>query len=164
MLVLIISDIHDNRPNLTKCLSWAKKQKIDKIICTGDVTNSETLEFLANNFLGEIFLIRGNMDLYDESEVNRFLNISYLGRYGVTTVAGHKIGLCHEPFFIESVRKIDASLELIFYGHTHKPWLNDVAGQLEINPGTLGGVFQKATLAVWETDKKHIELKVLELI
>jgi hypothetical protein len=164
MLILIISDIHDNRPNLIKCLGWAKKAGVEKIICTGDVTNGDTLEFLANNFLGEIFLIRGNMDLYDENEVGHYLNIKYLGRYGITEVGNHKIGLCHEPFFIDSVRKLDQNLEIIFYGHTHKPWLNDVEGQLEVNPGTLSGTFQKATFATWETDNKKIELKVLELI
>ena len=164
MLILVIADIHDNLPNLTKCLNWAKKQGVRQLICAGDVTNGETLEFLAANFAGEIFLIRGNMDLYDESEANHFANIKYLGRYGVTAVDGLKVGICHEPFFREKVLEIDAKVKFIFYGHTHKPWLEDADGRLEINPGTLGAVFQKATFATWETTTGRVELKILELL
>jgi len=164
MLILIISDIHDNLPNLTKCLAWAKSQGVQKVICCGDVTNGETLEFLANNFLSDIYLIRGNMDLYDEAEANRFPNIKYLGRYGTAEIDGRPFGLCHEPFFIKNVLQSNPDLRYVFYGHTHKPWLEDKDGRLEINPGTLGGVFQKATFAVWDTGTNKIELKILEQI
>ncbi|MCK4745114.1 metallophosphoesterase family protein, partial [Candidatus Parcubacteria bacterium] len=50
MKVAIISDIHDNIPNLKKGLAYCAENNIEKIFCCGDVTNSETLKFLADNF------------------------------------------------------------------------------------------------------------------
>jgi len=54
--------------------------------------------------------------------------------------------------------------DIIFYGHTHKPWIEEKNGVKLVNSGTLGGVFQKATFAVWDTDQDEPELKIIDLI
>ena len=56
----VISDIHDNLVTLKQCLDWCNEQKYADLICCGDVTNSETLNFLARNFDGTIHLVKGN--------------------------------------------------------------------------------------------------------
>jgi hypothetical protein len=170
MKIVIISDIHDNLVNLDKCLEWCGKNKISKLLCLGDVTNAETLGRLAESFNGPIYLVRGNMEIYEESEAKKYNNINYLGRYGLAQFEEIKAGLCHEPKFVKEVMALDPMLYYVFYGHTHKPWLEKDKGVTIINPGTLGGVFQKATFAVWnlpepgqagEEDEK-IELILLE--
>ena len=50
-------------------------------------------------------------------------------------------------------------LNYIFYGHNHKPWIENKTDAQIINPGTLGGVFQKSTFAVLEKDIKLIILE-----
>ena len=70
-MIVIISDLHDNLVNLEKCLKWCSDNEISKIICCGDVTNDETLELLAGGFAGEIFLVRGNADIYDEEKIKK---------------------------------------------------------------------------------------------
>jgi uncharacterized protein len=188
MKLAIISDIHDNLVNLEKCLKWSGENQIEKIICCGDVTNSETLGILAvyNSPLekgaqragcvkdcaqGSVFLVRGNMELYDEDELGVYSNIVDGGRKAVWEIGGKKIGVCHEPFLIKEVfaKKMGGvgfqnNIDLIFYGHTHKPWIEDRGGTLIVNPGTLGGVFSRATFAVYDTDKIEPELKILDLI
>ena len=62
---------------------------------------------------------------------------------------------------IDKVKKL-GHCDIIFYGHTHKPWIEDRGGTSIVNPGTLGGVFQKATFTFWGNDK--LELKILELL
>jgi hypothetical protein len=163
MLVAIISDIHDNLVNLKKCLVWCRENNIEKIICCGDITNSETLEYLSNSFSKEIILVRGNMEIYEEGEENNFSNFKYLGRYGVAEIEGKKIGACHEPFLIEKVSGL-RDCDFIFYGHTHKPFLEVRDKTQIVNPGTLGGVFQRATFAVWDTENRKLELKLLETL
>ena len=162
MKVLIISDIHDNLVNLEKCLNWAKNQQITQVICCGDITNSETVGFLSDNFLGNIILVKGNMEIYEEDELAQYKNIKYLRRFGVCEIAGQKVGICHEPFFIDDVLAADPSIKIIFYGHTHKPWIETKNNRQLVNPGTLGGVFQKPTFATWETTTNELELKILE--
>ena len=163
MKVAIISDIHDNIPNLKKCLYYCMENNIEKIFCCGDVTNSETLKFLANNFQKEIYLVRGNMEIFEEFEPEKYKNIIYSGRIANFKLKRKKIGLCHEPFLLEYVLK-KGECDIIFYGHTHKPWIEKKNNYLFVNPGTLGAVFQKATFAVWDLKEDEPELKILELI
>ena len=183
MKIAIISDVHDNLVNLNKCLAWGDKEKIKNLICCGDITNSETLETLSSKFKNKIYLVRGNLEIYDEEEVcpmkllrtdrvgfhgvNQYKNIKYLGRFGRFELDNKIIGVCHEPAFINKVLEA-GECDIIFYGHTHRPWIERSLApyrelsSLIVNPGTLGGVFQKATFAVYDTDKKEPELKILE--
>jgi len=162
MKLAVISDIHDNLLNLQKCLEWCRGNGVKEIICLGDLTNAETLDELAKNFIGAIHLIRGNMEIYEEDEVKKHANIDYLGRYGITQIGNTKIGVCHEPKFIKLVLGLDPMLDYVFYGHTHKPWIDKQEGVAMVNPGTLGGVFQKATFAVWDSESGELKLMLLE--
>lgn len=162
MKFLIISDSHDNLVNLEKCLNWGRGEEIANAICCGDVVNSETLEYMAKNFK-TIYLVRGNLEIYDESEISQYNNINYLGRFGIFEIGKKTIGLCHEPWFIKKVLA-QKKCDLIFYGHTHEPWIEEKAGIVTANPGTLGGVFTKATFAVWDSETNKLELKILELL
>lgn len=163
MKIAIISDIHDNLTNLKIFFQTIKKEKIKKIFCLGDLTNSETLKELATNFSPEIFLICGNIELYPQSDLEKFKNIKYLERSKIIEIDGLKIGLCHEPWFIKKLLQEDPDLNFIFYGHTHKPWLSIKNKAVLANPGTLGGVFQKPSFAIFDTKTKKIKLKLIHL-
>lgn len=160
MKFLVISDIHDNLVNLEKCINWGREQAITKAICCGDVVNGETLAYLAKEF-EIIYLVRGNLEIYDEAEVKKYSNIKYLGRLGTFNLDNKTVGLCHEPWYIKNVLKIKPC-QLVFYGHTHEPWIENKGGVTMANPGTLGGVFNKASFAVWDSLSGGLELKILE--
>lgn len=172
MKFLVISDIHDNLVNLEKCLNWGKSQGITDAICCGDVANAETLVYLAQNFK-TIYLVRGNLEIYDETEIKKYKNINYLGRFGAFELDGKitrlasapakRVGLCHEPWFVKKVLELK-KCNIIFYGHTHEPWLKEKNGLLTVNPGTLGGVFNKASFAVYDSLSNKLELKIVETL
>ena len=163
MKVVIISDIHDNIVNLNECLAWCENNNIKELICCGDVTNIETIEIMAAGFPGPIHLVNGNINLYKEKDTEKYANINNYGRLGRFRIDNCYIGLCHEPFLIEEVKK-KGKCDYIFYGHTHRPWIEEKNKINMINPGALGGMFQKATFAVWDTSKNKVELKILETI
>lgn len=182
MLVAIISDSHDNLDNLKKFLDWSLENKIEKIICLGDVCKIESIKYLAHNFLREIFLVRGNACLYDEKDLKKYKNIKYYGEVGEIEIEGLKIAFTHEPEKIKKANllKLDSDKQnlnelslnklapnnmppdFIFYGHTHKPWLKKEGETFIANPGTLGGIYYQATFAVLDTKSKNLELKILE--
>jgi putative phosphoesterase len=166
MKIAVTSDIHDNAPNLEKCFKFCLENKIENAICCGDITNSDTLKKIAS-FFKDLYLIRGNMDIYDEDELRLYDNIVYLGRFGVTEIEGRNYGLCHEPGYIKDVNRLCEKngkvCAAIFYGHTHKPWITK-EGQLIINPGTLAGTFSRPSFGVWDTEKIAMELKLIELL
>jgi putative phosphoesterase len=161
----IISDIHDNLTNLEKCLKWCNFNSIGSIICCGDITSEDTLKFILNSFSGMVHLVEGNMEIYDPAKASilKEKNLRFYGPAGRFESDGLYIGICHEPYFIGRVSEL-GKCDIIFYGHTHKPWIEEKGGVKLVNPGTLGGVFQKATFAVWNTNEGSIELMLLEKI
>lgn len=163
MRLALTADIHDNLANLEKSLTWFKANEVEKIICAGDITNLETINFLAGNFPGEIFIVSGNADNYEDSDLKNFSNLNYLGEIGFINIDGLNIGLCHEPEKIKQLKDLSEDRpDFIFYGHTHKPWLEKSGETIIANPGTLGGVFYPATFAILETESRNLELKRLD--
>ncbi|MCX6712389.1 MAG: metallophosphoesterase family protein [Candidatus Vogelbacteria bacterium] len=172
MKLAIISDIHDNLANLEKFLAVAKGLGIYGIICCGDVTTPETLEWLAENFSGPIKLANGNMEIRREEffEVaKRHKNLEVfeeVGEWDYQTPGvdtSTRIAFVHRPDKTEElarrlVRQAHRKkYNFVFYGHTHKPWIRG-EGVIIANPGTLGGVFTGATFAVLDTVTGHLEL------
>lgn len=163
MLIAIISDIHDNLKNLNTFLSWCHNQKIDKIICGGDVCNLDTLEILSTKFSGEIFLVEGNGETFSYKEITNLHNIKYLGLRQIFTVDNLKIGLAHKSKEIENLINMGGpDTDFIFYGHSHKPWLERRGKTIIANPGNIAGIFFAPSFAVLNTDTKNIELKLLQ--
>lgn len=160
MKVLVISDIHDNLENLKSVLSFARDNNINILLCTGDVTNFDTLSFLSKNFDGDTHLVRGNADSFDDKEAESFDNINFYGKIGRFKLGDYKVGMCHEPYLIDKV--LEEASDLVFYGHTHKPWIEKKGNAQIINPGTLGGMFGKATFALWEVEDGKLELKLVQ--
>jgi len=163
MKLVIISDIHDNIINLAKCLNWCNQENIDAMICCGDITNSETLEFLTGEFYKNIYLVKGNTEIYEESELKNYDNINYLGKFGRFRLENKFIGVCHEPEYISDV--VDKGpCDIIFCGHTHQPWQEQRGNTIVVNVGTISGIFYKACFAAWDIEMNKLDLILLELI
>src|SRR3972149_3842906 len=121
MKIAIISDTHDNLQNLRVFFDFAKKENIEAIIHCGDTAHSETLDEILNNFSGSVFLSFGNMDFREEfSNFKNNERLKIFEEFGQTELDGLKIGFFHFPeLAMENAKKYD----FVFYGHTHKPWL-----------------------------------------
>lgn len=162
MKIAIIADIHDNIHNLNIFLDKIKNKDIDKIIVCGDACSIETMQVLSKNFKNEIIVIQGNADYYNNKDLKQLKNIKDLGRYGVANIQNKRVGICHEQTFIKNIINNKNKVDILFYGHSHKAWISDYQGVKIINPGTLGGVFQLASFAIWDIDKKSIKLELID--
>jgi len=160
MQIAVISDIHDNIVNLKKFLSWCAQAKIDRLICCGDVTNGETLKIMAQGFSGPIHLVEGNIALFERTETEQYKNIRFYGQFGRFRIGKTDVGLMHEPNTLNKVLAL-GNCDLVFYGHTHKPWEETKKGTRLINPGTLSGMFTESSFAVWDAGKNSLNLKLL---
>lgn len=175
MHIAIISDTHDNIPNLEKFLNWAKDNKIEAIIHCGDLCAPAFLtKVLAPNFSGQIHLIYGNVGDREKltAEVKDFPNVKFYGDFGEIELDNKKIAFVHQP---EEAKKMaeTGKYDLVFYGHNHKPWIqkmrieadhNQRKSALLVNPGNLAGMFYKATFAIYDTETDKLELKILETL
>jgi len=166
MKIAIISDTHDNIPNLEKTLTWLKSQDISLIIHCGDLCAPSILtNILVPKFSGKIHLIHGNVgdrELLTE-KVKEFKNVRLHREVGEIKIDGKNIAFVHEP---DEAKKLaeTGKYHLVFYGHNHKPWEEKIGQTKLVNPGTLAGMFYKATFAVYETKTDKLELKILEAL
>lgn len=166
MKLAILSDSHDNLPNIYKALDYIKIANIDTIIHCGDVCAPAVLEEFGKNFSGNIYISRGNVDGdYGgfERVLKKFPNIKIFKETGNITIEKIKIGFVHNPD-IAHVLARGGKFDVIFYGHNHTPWEKKVGKTLLVNPGTLAGLFAKATFAVFDTKEKKADLVLVEKI
>lgn len=180
MLIAIISDVHDNIPNLKKVLDYCAQNQIEKIICCGDLASLETLDYLNDNFAGEIFFVFGNMD--DDYlknypfENNQYKNTKIFKDFGETEIAGRKVAFTHFPKIAKelclprgskaTLRGETGKYNFVFHGHTHKPWVASVettADQAQkkctlLNPGNVANQYYPPSFASWDTNSNNFQL------
>ena len=167
MKIAIISDTHDNLANTKKAADFIKKENIRTVIHCGDIFKSETVEEILKVFKGKLYIIFSPADAsfsgVPESSFRGFKRVKIFEEFGEIKISGKKIAFCHFPEIAEDLAKRKKH-DLVFYGHTHKPWLEKIGKTKLINPGNLAGIFYKATFAIYDTKTDKLELKILEKI
>lgn len=138
MKVVVLSDTHakDLADLPERILEDLKKA--DLIIHAGDYTSKNLLDQLRE--LGDFKGVHGNMDC---DEVKRELPDK-----DIFEVSGFKIGVTHpseggSPVGLKSraESKLGEDLDLIIYGHSHKPANDKEGNTIYFNPGSATGAF-----------------------
>ena len=166
MIVAILSDTHDNLATLEKVLGYINKNKIEHIIHCGDMCSYDTLMYFVEHFNGYLYYAFGNGVLHPEvikAYCSKDDHISVFEKIGDILLDSLHIGFTHYP---EEARKLAETEEydMVYYGHTHKPWMEEINNTLVSNPGTCGGVFYKATFATMDTKTKKHKLHLIETL
>ena len=151
MRIAIVSDTHNNSANFNKIINWLNYEKIKVILHCGDICNQETINGAVKNFRGEIKFVRGNGD-FDLENIPETMEID---------LGGKKIAFVHYPKIAKKLAE-SGKYDLVFYGHTHKPWEEKVGNCRLVNPGEVAGQRFKPTFAVYDTKTDKLELKILE--
>ena len=130
MKVLIVSDTHGREQNLAEALE--QTGPIDQLIHLGDVEGgAEHIRELAGDAPAAI--IAGNNDFFCDLPNER-----------IFTIGGHRIFMTHgHGYFVHSgtlylkreARKKGA--DIVMFGHTHKPYMEEDNELLVLSPGSL---------------------------
>lgn len=171
MRIAIISDVHNNLTNLKKVLDFCAKERVEKIICCGDLASLETLDFLNDNFDGEIYFTFGNMDEdhlknynFDKKYKNTFVFKDLGEIFPLGGEASKSVAFVHFP---NEAKKLAESgkYDFVFYGHTHKPWYSEALAKdtvsrkcIMLNPGNVAGEIYAPTFAMWNIEDGKFEL------
>lgn len=129
MKILIVSDTHGRHGNLDEVLK--REGKIDMLIHLGDLEDDEHyIEAIAE---WPVHMISGNNDFFsrlpDEKEIQ-------IGKYKVFMTHGHGYYVSVNMRRLQDAAKT-RGVDIVLFGHTHKPYI-DVEGDLKvINPGSL---------------------------
>jgi len=169
MLVAITSDIHNNLANLKKVLDYCNSKKIRVMICCGDLASLETLNFLNDNFSGEIFYCFGNMDdghfniltskhlSISSNNPSEYRNSKIFRSFGELNIDGKAVAFVHYPDKAKELAK-SGKYDFVFYGHTHKPWEETIGQCKMLNPGNVANELYPPTFAIWNTENNEFEL------
>ncbi len=129
MRVLIISDTHRKNDNYFKLLE--KIKDIDMVIHCGDTEGSE---YAISEAAGcETHIVMGNNDFF-----------SQLPKEIETQIGGYRVWITHGHTYCVSIGseriKEEALLrgvDIVMFGHTHKPLLEVEDDVIAVNPGSL---------------------------
>ncbi len=150
MKIAIVSDTHNNWKNYEKILNWLEGEGIQQILHCGDISSQEIIDNAQKKFQGDIKYVKGNADHGLEIPPTMELEIG-----------GKKIGFAHFPNLALKLAESGKN-DIVFYGHTHRPWEEKKGNCRFINPGEVAGQFFKPTFAMYDTETDKLELKILE--
>ena len=156
-MIGIISDTHDNIPELIKALEIFKKEGIKDIIHLGDVVAPVTLQ----HFKGfNLKLIKGNCD-GDIPAFNEWMEKiggEYLGIFGALTLKNKYIALFHgkPPEKLNELIKSN-QYDYVLHGHTHIKRDEKVGKTRIINPGTLYLGTKDHYMAILDLEKDKVK-------
>lgn len=166
MKFAIISDIHDNLSNLSKALNYCHENKIKEIIFCGDLSNYETLKYLLKKFSGGMYLVDGNNDefLWNKIKNSNFKKenpkIKIFSKIGEFSLSGFKIAITHFQWTAEDLAKKE-KYDLVFFGHSHKPFYKKINKAELINPGNVANLLFSPSFAIYDTIKRKPKLILL---
>lgn len=129
MKVLIISDTHGNHKNLNRVLE--RERPYEQVIHLGDIEGDE--DYLQAAAGCPVAAVCGNNDYF-----------SPLPQEQIIEVAGKQVFLTHGHYYyvaagIEHLVKEakGRDVELVMFGHTHRPLIRQEQGLTILNPGSL---------------------------
>lgn len=129
MRILIVSDTHGYHKNLDRALENAGT--VDMFIHLGDVEGGE--EYINAVVSCEKHVVRGNNDFFSELPKEEEF---YIGAKKVFITHGHYYGVSLDP---QQVREEGQArnADIVMFGHTHRPYLEQQQDITVLNPGSL---------------------------
>lgn len=150
MKIAILSDSHDNIPNLRAAVDYCNKIGVVMLIHCGDLISPFMLDEIAR-FAGAAHLVYGNnvgdQHLISQACGTKFPSISHYGTFGAVEAGGLRVAFTHFP---ELARGLVAkgSFDVVCCGHNHRYQVDNCEGALLVNPGELLGKDGQPTFAV----------------
>ena len=166
MKIAIVSDTHGNVTNFKKVVNWLNKENIKLILHCGDIGDPESLKESLAEFDGDFLGVLGNMDRDYKFEIEKYQQLPKIKVFegaGETEINKKKIGFTHYPEAAKTMAG-NGKYNIVFYGHTHKPWEEKIGNCRLVNPGEVAGQFYKPTFAIYDLENDDLELKILETL
>lgn len=148
MKIGLFSDTHDNLPNIEKAVKFFNRENVDFVLHAGDFVAPFTINKLNKLKCGWIGVFGNN-----DGEKTGLSKISK----GKIHQSPLRIRLNKRRItLVHSLNKIDPDKEnadLIVYGHTHRPEIQQKSAKLIVNPGEASGwLYGTATVAIIDLD------------
>ncbi len=159
MKILIVSDSHGRNGNLEVVIE--REKPLDLLIHLGDIECDEAdIEVFAEC---EMKMVCGNNDFYCRLPEKAVFDI---GKSKVFICHGHGYNVYYGTKQLEKAGRSEGA-NIVMYGHTHHPLIEEHLGMVIINPGSISYPRQqgrRASYAVMEVEnngEEKFEIKYL---
>jgi uncharacterized protein len=147
MKILIISDTHGRHIYLDRVIQ--KISPIDLVIHLGDFEGGE--DYIEALVPAQLEMVSGNNDYFTKYEREKIITI---GKYKILLTHGHRYRV---HYGIETIKEIarQNSVDIVMFGHTHKPLIDLSDSIIVINPGSISQPRQEGgmpTYIIMEVD------------
>lgn len=129
MKILIVSDTHGRHANLEAVLE--REGAIDLLLHLGDVEGEE--HYIENLLDCPCHIIAGNNDMFSYLSKEKEIRV---GNYQVWMTHGHNYYVSMSAQKLRDAAKA-RSVDIVMYGHTHKPYIDTESLPMVINPGSI---------------------------
>jgi len=157
--ILVISDSHRDNLKMRKVMD--RERPFDMVIHCGDIEGGE--DFLRRCAKCPVEVVPGNNDFFSDLEIEREF-----------TLCGKKFWVTHGHYYYVSMgneRIISEAkargVDVVLYGHTHRPSVVEKDGVLAVNPGSIAYPRQEGRrptyiiMTINEAGKIRTEIKEL---
>jgi uncharacterized protein len=160
MEIGVISDTHDNVPNLLKAITIFNKQKVGLVIHCGDWVSPYMCDF-CRGLRCRMISVFGNNEGYIfgflSKAVTRKWNIEFIQTCATLRIGRRSIAVYHgdtEPLLEALI--VSQKYDAVFSGDTHIRCVKRHGRTLHVNPGTTCGeqdskITEKSTIAIYNT-------------
>ena len=155
MKVGLISDTHDNLPQIEKAVGFFNDKGVNFVIHAGDFVAPFSVALLSKlncDWVG----VYGNNDGEKEGLLQKS-DGRIKGEIAEVELEGKRILVIHD------LSKYDGKeADVVVFGHTHKAEVKREGGRLFVNPGECGGwLYGKSTVAI--LDLSELKVDFIEL-
>lgn len=155
-MIGIISDTHDNVPNIINAVEVFKKKRVSFVIHLGDIISPASVNF----FKGlNMKFIKGNCDGDIDHLKKKCADIGaeFLGDFAMLEIKGKKLALYHGTDQNRLAELIGSGkYDYVLHGHTHKKRDNKINSTRVINPGAHYYKCEN-TIILLDLDKDKVE-------
>ena len=133
-MIGIISDTHDNVPNIKKAVELFKKNNVEFVIHAGDIIAPATVKYFEGLKIKFVF---GNCDgdRHMIEEKVRAIGGEHYGRIMELKHKGKKIGVFHGDDILVNDKMLNQGYDYFIHGHTHTPGDKKIKNTRVLCPG-----------------------------
>jgi putative phosphoesterase len=157
MKIGIMSDSHDHAVHIEKSIKLFKDRNVDCILHLGDYVNPASVKLFQGIKLIGIF---GNNDGDKFRLMNAFNEVGgeIKGDFYEIEADNIKCACYHgtEPQLKDALIEC-GKYDVVMYGHTHECVNTRIGNTLVLNPGSVHGFRDKATVVIFDTQTRHAE-------
>ena len=129
MKVLIVSDTHGRRGELEEIIELEKPFQF--LIHCGDVEGDE--EYIRQTAGCDCVFVKGNNDFFSNLSGSECF---ILEGFRVMVTHGHLYGVSLNTAMLEEEAR-SRGVQIVMFGHTHRPYLEEKDGLMLMNPGSV---------------------------